>query len=52
MTPTQPKPSIVFCHGTLGDGSCFSKADRSPSAEGYSVLQRSRPQTTAEESHW
>src|SRR5689334_6891976 len=35
MTPTQTKPSFVFCHGLWADGSCFSKLIFPLQAEGY-----------------
>src|ERR1700726_2422657 len=38
MTPTQSKPSIVFCHGLWADGSCFSKLIVPLQAEGYECM--------------
>ena len=38
MTPTQTKPSIVFCHGLWADGSCFSKLIVPLQAEGYECI--------------
>ena len=38
MTPTQTKPSIVFCHGLWADGSCFSKVIGPLQAEGYECI--------------
>ncbi|MFY9683745.1 MAG: alpha/beta hydrolase [Candidatus Sulfotelmatobacter sp.] len=38
MTPTQTKPSIVFCHGLWADGSCFSKVIAPLQAEGYECI--------------
>jgi pimeloyl-ACP methyl ester carboxylesterase len=38
MTPTQTKPSIVFCHGLWADGSCFSKLITPLEAEGYECI--------------
>src|SRR5258707_5168315 len=38
MTPTQTKPSVVFCHGLWADGSCFSKLIVSLQAEGYECI--------------
>ncbi len=39
MAPTRAvKPSIVFCHGILADGSCFSKVIPPLQAEGYEVM--------------
>jgi pimeloyl-ACP methyl ester carboxylesterase len=38
MTPTQSKPSIVFCHGLWADGSCFSKLIGPLQAEGYECI--------------
>ncbi len=38
MTPTQTKPSIVFCHGLWADGSCFSKVIGPLQAEGYQCI--------------
>jgi pimeloyl-ACP methyl ester carboxylesterase len=38
MTPTQTKPSIVFCHGLWADGSCFSKLIGPLQAEGYDCI--------------
>jgi len=38
MTPTQTKPSIVFCHGIWADGSCFNKLIPSLQAEGHQVI--------------
>ncbi|MGA7890117.1 MAG: alpha/beta hydrolase [Candidatus Sulfotelmatobacter sp.] len=38
MTPTQTKPSIVFCHGLWVDGSCFSKVIAPLQAEGYECI--------------
>jgi pimeloyl-ACP methyl ester carboxylesterase len=35
---TQPKPSIVFCHGLWADGSCFSKLIVPLQAEGYECI--------------
>ena len=32
------KPSIVFCHGILADGSCFNKVIPALQAEGYEVM--------------
>jgi len=32
------KPSIVFCHGTWADGSCFSKLIPTLQAEGHQVI--------------
>ena len=32
------KPSLVFCHGILADGSCFSKVMPTFQAEGYEVI--------------
>ncbi len=37
MSP-QPKPSIVFSHGTWADGSCFNKVIPRLQAEGYEVM--------------
>jgi pimeloyl-ACP methyl ester carboxylesterase len=37
MSP-QTKPSIVFCHGILADGSCFSKLIPALAAEGHEVI--------------
>ena len=34
----QTKPSIVFCHGIWGDGSCFSKVIPTLQAEGHDVI--------------
>ncbi len=38
MKSTQTKPSIVFCHGLWGDGSCFSKVIPALQAEGHQVI--------------
>src|ERR1700756_4442708 len=38
MKPTQTKPSIVFCHGILADGSCFNKLIPALQAEGHEVI--------------
>src|ERR1700733_13448984 len=38
MTPTQTKPSIVFCHGLWADGSCFSKLIVPLQQEGYECI--------------
>jgi len=38
MTPTQNKPSIVFCHGLWADGSCFTKLIGPLQAEGYECI--------------
>ena len=35
---TQPKPSIVFCHGIWADGSCFNKVIPTLQADGYQVV--------------
>ncbi|HEV3382846.1 MAG TPA: alpha/beta hydrolase [Trebonia sp.] len=35
---TQTKPSLVFCHGILADGSCFNKVMPVFQAEGYEVI--------------
>jgi pimeloyl-ACP methyl ester carboxylesterase len=35
---TQTKPSLVFCHGILADGSCFNKVMPAFQAEGYEVI--------------
>src|SRR3989440_13010381 len=35
---TQTKPSIVFCHGLWGDGSCFNKVIPALQAEGHQVI--------------
>jgi len=35
---TQTKPSLVFCHGILADGSCFNKVMPAFQAEGYVVI--------------
>ena len=32
------KPSLVFCHGILADGSCFNKVMPAFQAEGYEVI--------------
>src|SRR6185369_7528864 len=37
-TPTQKKPSIVFCHGIWADGSCFSKVIPALQADGHAVI--------------
>jgi pimeloyl-ACP methyl ester carboxylesterase len=34
----QTKPSIVFCHGILADGSCFNKLIPALRAEGHEVI--------------
>ena len=38
MTGSQPKPSIVFCHGLWADGSCFSKLIVPLQAEGHECI--------------
>src|SRR6201988_3093356 len=38
MTPTQSKPSIVFCHGLWADGSCFSKLIGPLQVEGHECI--------------
>ena len=38
MSPSQTKPSIVFCHGLWADGSCFSKLIVPLQAEGYECI--------------
>ena len=35
---TQPKPSIVFCHGIWADGSCFNKVIPTLQADGHQVV--------------
>src|SRR5882672_11397326 len=35
---TQPKPSIVFCHGIWADGSCFNKVIPALQADGHQVV--------------
>jgi pimeloyl-ACP methyl ester carboxylesterase len=35
---TQTRPSLVFCHGILADGSCFNKVMPAFQAEGYEVI--------------
>src|ERR1700755_964263 len=35
---TQTKPSLVFCHGILADGSCFNKVMPAFQAEGHEVI--------------
>ncbi len=35
---TQPKPSIVFCHGIWADGSCFNKVIPMLQADGHQVV--------------
>ncbi len=35
---SQTKPSLVFCHGILADGSCFNKVMPAFQAEGYEVI--------------
>ena len=35
---SQTKPSIVFCHGILADGSCFNKLIPALVAEGHEVI--------------
>jgi pimeloyl-ACP methyl ester carboxylesterase len=35
---SQTKPSIVFCHGILADGSCFNKLIPALRAEGHEVI--------------
>ena len=40
---TQTKPSLVFCHGILADGSCFNKVMPAFQAEGYEVISAQYP---------
>ena len=40
---SQPKPSLVFCHGILADGSCFNKVMPAFQAEGYEVISAQYP---------
>jgi len=40
---TQTKPSLVFCHGILADGSCFTKVMPAFQAEGYEVISAQYP---------
>jgi pimeloyl-ACP methyl ester carboxylesterase len=35
---SQPKPTIVFCHGIWADGSCFSKVIPALQADGHEVI--------------
>ncbi len=35
---TQPKPSIVFCHGIWADGSCFNKVIPTLQTDGHQVV--------------
>jgi pimeloyl-ACP methyl ester carboxylesterase len=35
---SQPKPTIVFCHGIWADGSCFSKIIPALQADGHEVI--------------
>jgi pimeloyl-ACP methyl ester carboxylesterase len=35
---SQTKPSLVFCHGILADGSCFNKVMPTFQAEGHEVI--------------
>ena len=37
------KPSLVFCHGILADGSCFNKVMPAFQAEGYEVISAQYP---------
>ena len=39
----QTKPSLVFCHGILADGSCFSKVMPAFQAEGHEVISAQYP---------
>jgi pimeloyl-ACP methyl ester carboxylesterase len=40
---SQTKPSLVFCHGILADGSCFNKVMPAFQAEGYEVISAQYP---------
>ena len=42
------KPSLVFCHGILADGSCFNKVMPAFQAEGYEVISAQYPLDTNE----
>ena len=42
------KPSLVFCHGILADGSCFNKVMPAFQAEGYDVISAQYPLDTNE----
>ena len=35
---SQPKPTIVFCHGIWADGSCFSKVIPALQKDGHEVI--------------
>ena len=37
------KPSLVFCHGILADGSCFNKVMPTFQAEGHEVISAQYP---------
>jgi pimeloyl-ACP methyl ester carboxylesterase len=41
--PSQTKPSLVFCHGILADGSCFNKVMPTFQAEGHEVISAQYP---------
>jgi pimeloyl-ACP methyl ester carboxylesterase len=40
---SQTKPSLVFCHGILADGSCFNKVMPAFQAEGHEVISAQYP---------
>ena len=40
---SQTKPSLVFCHGILADGSCFNKVIPAFQAEGHEVISAQYP---------
>ena len=46
--PSQTKPSLVFCHGILADGSCFNKVMPAFQADGYEVISAQYPLDTNE----